>query len=109
MELTEVKKRLKTLGIPVAYYKFNTPQKLPFIVWHEDGARIEGADKMNLYRRVDIAIDLYSEKKELSIEKQIEDLFSDIPLDKTPDIDIPEENMFMTTYTFETIQKIAGG
>ncbi len=109
MELTEVLEKLNTLGIPVAYYKFNTPQKLPFVVYHEDGASIEGADKLNLYRRVDIAIDLYSDKKELSIEKQIEDLFSDIPLEKTPDIDIPDENMFMTTYTFETIQKIVGG
>ena len=109
MELTEIQKRLKTLDIPVAYYKFNTPQKLPFVVYYEDGASIEGADKLNLYRRADITITLYSAKKELSIEKQIEDLFSDIPLDKTPDIDIPDENMFMTSYTFETIQKIAGG
>lgn len=106
MELSEVYNRLKTLGIPVSYLRFNTPQELPFVVYYEDGASVEGADNLNLFRRVDITIALYCDKKTPKLERQIESLFPDIPLEKSPDIYLSDENMFMTEYTFETIQDI---
>ena len=37
MELSEITAKLKTIGIPVAYMKFSTPQKLPFMVYYESG------------------------------------------------------------------------
>lgn len=106
MELSEIYERLKTLGIPVTYLKFNTPQELPFAVYYESGASIEGADNLNLFRRVDITIALYCDKKTPSLERRLESLFPDIPLEKSADIYLSDENMFMTEYTLETIQDI---
>lgn len=106
MELSEINKRLKTLGIPVAYMKFSTPQKLPFLIYKEAGSEIIGADGYNMYRRVYISLELYSEKKDIKLERQIESLFRDIPIDKSPDIFLPDENMHEIEFSFETIQYI---
>lgn len=51
MELDEIYTKLKSLGVPVAYLKFNKPQKLPFVVYFEAGGDVEGADNFNLCRR----------------------------------------------------------
>lgn len=106
MELSEIYERLKTLDIPVTYLKFDTPQELPFVVYYESGASIEGADNLNLFRRVNITIALYCDKKTPKLERQIESLFPDIPLEKAPDAYLPDENMLMVEYTLETIQDI---
>lgn len=106
MELNEITARLKTIGIPVAYMKFSTPQKLPFMVYYESGTEIEGADELNLFRRTDITIELYCGKKMPDMERRIENLFPDIPIHKEADTYLPDEDMFMTAFTFETIQDI---
>ena len=106
MELSEITAKLKTIGIPVAYMKFSTPQKLPFMVYQESGSEIVGADNLNLYRRVDITIELYCSKKMPELERKIENLFPDIPIYKESDTYLPDEDMFMITFTFETIQDI---
>lgn len=106
MNLNEIYSKLKTLDVPVAYLKFNKPQKLPFIVYFEAGGRVEGADNFNLYRRKEIKIEIYSAKKDISIEEKVEKLFCDTELEKEVDTYLPDEEMFMTAYSFETIQKI---
>lgn len=106
MELDEIYAKLKTLGVPVAYLKFNKPQKLPFVVYFEAGGNVEGADNYNLYRRKTIKIEIYTAKKDVSLERKVEGLFRDIELDKDVDTYLPDEEMFMTAYTFEIIQKI---
>ena len=108
MELNEISKKLETIGIPVAYLKFTKPQKLPFIVFFESGTEIEGADSLNLYRRVDINIELYSDSKPkgIKIERKIESLFSDTPIHKDGDVYLPDEEMYMTSFSFETIQSL---
>lgn len=106
MELSEIYEKLCTLDIPVAYLKFNKPQKLPFAVYYENGTDIKGADTLNLYRDVTITIELYSEKKNTQLERRIENLFSDREITKYADIFIKDENMFMTAFSFDTIQYI---
>ncbi|MBQ8297348.1 MAG: hypothetical protein IJX77_06160 [Ruminococcus sp.] len=104
MELKEIAQRLSTLKIPVAYSVFNTPQKLPFVVYYESGADIQGADTYNLYRDAEIRICLYCDKKDIALERRLEELFRDVELDKT-EIYIPEEKMLEIAYSFDTIQK----
>lgn len=106
MIIETILERLESLGIPVAYYKFNKPQKLPFCVFFEYGAEIKGADNYNLYRETEIRIELYYDKKSPELEHKIENLFRDRELEKTADIYIKDENMFMTAYTFTTYQEI---
>lgn len=106
MELDELYSKLIALGIPVAYLKFNNSQSLPFIVYFEAGTEIKGADTFNLYREVTINIELYCKKKEVQLERKIENLFRDVEITKQMDTYIKEENMLMTAYSFKTIQSI---
>ena len=106
MELSEIKSKLDTLGIPVAYLCFKKPQTLPYAVYYEAGAEIEGADDYNLYRDVTINIELYCEEKSPQIERQVENLFRDREIAKTTDTYLKDEKMFMITFTFDTIQSI---
>ena len=106
MELTEIYEKLRTLGIPVAYLKFDKPQKLPFIAYFEAGTEVQGADNYNLYRRTEIRIELYSEKKNPELERKIESLFRSVEIEKDGDTYLEDENMFMTVFSFETIQKM---
>ena len=106
MELSEIYEKLCTLGIPVAYLQFNKPQKLPFIAYFEAGTEIQGADNYNLYRRVTIRIELYTEKKNPDLERKIESLFRSVEIEKDGDTYLKNENMFMTVFSFETIQKM---
>ncbi len=106
MELKEIAQRLEQLGMPVAYYIFDKPQNLPFVVYYESGADIQGADNYNLYRDAEIRISLYCKKKDIHLERRLEGLFRDTELDKT-EIYIPEEKMYEITYSLVTIQKVS--
>lgn len=106
MELSEIYEKLCTLGIPVAYLQFSKPQKLPFIAYLEAGTEIQGADNYNLYRRTEIRIELYSEKKNPDLERKIENLFRNVEIEKDGDTYLENENMFLTVFSFETIQKM---
>lgn len=106
MELEEIYERLNKLEIPVAYLKFNTPQKLPFCAYFEADGQIDGADNCTLYRRKKIVVELYAEKKDVKLERKFENLFREFELDKAVDTYLKDENMFMVAYTFEIIQKI---
>lgn len=106
MSLEEIYEKLCMLGIPVAYLQFSKPQKLPFIAYLEARTEIQGADNYNLYRRTRIRIELYSEKKNPELERKIESLFRTVEITKDGDIYLENENMFMTVFSFETIQKM---
>ena len=106
MELNEIYTKLKALKIPVAYLKFNKPQQLPFAVYYESGTEIKGADNYNLYRDVTITIELYTELKQPQLERQIEALFRDREIEKSSDTYLKEEDMYMTVFSFDTIQYI---
>lgn len=106
MELDEIFSRLKTLGIPVAYLRFSKPQVLPFAVYYEAATEIRGADNYNLFREVTINIELYCKMKQPELERRIESLFIDREINKASDIYLKDEDMQMTTFSFDTIQYI---
>lgn len=107
MELNEIVKRLKTLDIPTAYLKFNKPQKLPFAVYYEKSAEINGADNYNLYRKCQIIVEIYSSARDIPLENRFETAFRDVELDKVCAY-LKDENMHMTAYSFNIIQKYGG-
>lgn len=106
MELNEIYAKLKTIGIPIAYLKFDKPQKLPFAVYYESGTGIKGADNYNLYRELTITVELYTNKKDTRLERAVENLFRDREITKYSDAYLKDEDMFMTVFSFDTIQYI---
>lgn len=107
MELKEIAKRLETLEIPTAYLKFTKPQKLPFQVYYEKSAEIKGADNYNLYRNCEIIIEIYTAGRDIALERRLESAFRDVQLDKICAY-LKDEDMHMTAYSFNTIQKTGG-
>ncbi len=106
MTLDEIYSKLKSLNIPVAYLQFQKPQKLPFIAYYESHTVVKGADNYNLFRITEIKIELYSDKKNPDLERKIENLFFNVEIEKSMDSYIKDENMFLTVFSFETVQKI---
>ncbi len=103
MELKEIYSKLQQLGIPVAYQHFDKPQKLPYAVYYEAGGTVEGADGYNLFRRTNIVVELYTARKDIRLERHLEELFRELPLEKEADTFLKDENMHMTAYEFENI------
>lgn len=105
----EIHKLLASLGIPVAYLKFDEPQKPPFVVWFETGADIHGADGMNMLEEKTIRIELYCSKKDPELERRTEELFSDTELSRDTDIYIESENLIESVFEFDIINKLKKG
>lgn len=106
MELSEIREKLLTLDLPVAYLRFKSAQKLPYIVYYESNTEITGADNYNLYRDVEITIELYIENKDPQLERRLENLFREVEIEKGGDTAIEGEEMILTVFSFRTIQKI---
>ena len=104
MTLQETYARLQTLGIPVAYRVFKSAQEPQFLVYYLDNSRKHGADSLNLISDDNIIIELYTDSKNIALEKQIESLFSDVELSKIESW-IEDENLLMIAYEFTTINK----
>ena len=60
---------------------------------------------MNLLRKRNVVINLFTKKKEPELEVQIEKLINDFETDVS-EIYILDEDLVMITYKFETIEKI---
>lgn len=106
MELEEIYSKLTALNIPVAYLMFRRPQELPFMVYYEGGTEIRGADGYNMIRITTINIELYTEAKMPELERRIEQMFRDVEINKYADVYLKDEDMFMTAFSFDTIQYI---
>ena len=105
MTLIDVYTRLQTLDVPVTYMAFKSAQSPPYIVYYESGANFHGSDEKNYIKDMTVVIELYSESKDMALEKQIESLYSDVELNKSEDVWIEDEQLIMTRYEFTTINK----
>lgn len=76
---------LKTLNVPVAYDHFNSNKTVnpPFIVYREQVPNTFKADDKTYYRPYNFEIELITEKKDITLEKSVEDLLTNnnIPYD----------------------------
>ena len=100
MTLTEVKDRLMTTGLPVAYNAFQSEQALPFIVYQNPGEDQFGADGKVYYSAHEIRIELYTELRDTASEALIENAFSDVFFEKST-IYIDTEKCYETIYELE--------
>lgn len=111
MSILELVQALTTLKYPLAYLQFKTnentpPPTIPFIVWLENDSNNVAADN-KVYKKVkNYTIELYTENKDLKVEKQIEDLLDgrSIYYD-TSDFYIEKENLLQRSYYVTLVEK----
>lgn len=93
---------LKTLSIPVAYDHFDSNKKIvpPFVVYRETVPEMFNAENITYYRPYNFEIELVTEKKDIAIEKNIEDLLTNnkIPYEITDPIWDEDERIYHSFY-----------
>ncbi len=98
MEHKDIYDLLKTLNIPVAYDHFNNEQKVipPFVAYRELSPETFKADGKTYYRPYEFEIELVTEKKDVALEKTIEELLTtnNIPYDKSDEVWDSDEKIY---------------
>lgn len=100
MTLQDVYIRLRSTGIPVAFYAFQSRQNPPFIVYLTEGDSNFSADGRVYFSAHKIRVELYTREKDLSAEAAVEAAFSDIFYTKDQ-IFIDSEGVYETIYEME--------
>ena len=93
---------LKTLNIPVAYDHFDYNKKIqpPFIEYREVSSSTFKADGITYYRPYEFEIELVTEKKDVSLQEQIETLLTNnkIPYNMDDEVWDDEEKIYHNFY-----------
>ena len=100
MKFNEVFGLLKQLNIPVAYDHFDSPPSIPFITYSDSGSNHVYADNSVYKKQLFAEVELYTDKKDLSIEDQLEDLLDEreIVYSSYPTIWIDSEKLYQKIY-----------
>lgn len=105
MSLTELTTMLRSItgfSNKVAYRQFRegSAQNLPFIVYYVEGSDNFLADGKVYLPRQNVAIELYTQEKDVTTEALLEEKLNDnnIPWEKDEDY-IDSEHMYMITYS----------
>jgi hypothetical protein len=80
MTETELFTELKSLGLPVVYGEFSTPQTPPFITYQFTNAEDINADNQNFVEISNFQVELYTTKKSPATEKLLQDKFKTLKL-----------------------------
>lgn len=102
MEHKDIYDLLKTLDIPVAYDHFDSNKNInpPFIVYREISPDTFKADGITYYRPYEFEIELVTEKKNVALEKTIEELLTNnkIPYDVESEVWDEDEKIYHNFY-----------
>lgn len=80
MTQTELFQALKSLGLPVAYGEFTSPQTPPFITYQFAYSGDIMADNQNYIEAGYFQVELYTAKKDPATEKLVEDKLKELRL-----------------------------
>lgn len=80
MTQTELYQALKSLGMPVAYGEFTSPQTPPFITYQYAYSGDMIADNQNYVEAGYFQVELYTAEKEPAVEKLVEDKLKELRL-----------------------------
>ena len=99
MHLGEFKQILEQSKLPVAYSHFKKAQELPYIIYFVTDNEDLLADNQNYYDFINIAVELYSDDKDPSLEMKLQKLFAEneIVYRKSETV-IQDENMYEVIY-----------
>lgn len=102
MKHKDVYDLLKTLNIPVAYNHFDSNKTInpPFVVYREVAPETFKADGITYYRPYNFEIELITEKKDVVLEKTIEELLTNnnIPYDIDSEVWDEDEKIYHNFY-----------
>ena len=104
MTIIELKAKLETIGVPIAYRVFKENVKLPFIVFYQDDTDITASDGGIKYKQdCDYVVELYTDDKAIELERKLENLLCyDLTKNETY---IEEDKMYMIKYEFSEVKK----
>lgn len=88
----------------LAYDHFTTPQALPFACYTYD-SDTDGADDYKGIEWIDFTLELYSDPRDIPLERKILVAFDDIELRTSSDY-IEAERMYITTFRFRFPYKL---
>ena len=102
MEHKDIYDLLKTLDIPVAYDHFDSNKNVnpPFIAYREISPDTFKADGITYYRPYEFEIELVTEKKDVALEKAIEELLTNnkIPYDVENEVWDEDQKIYHNFY-----------
>lgn len=104
MKLKDIKTRLDSVGIPIAYHHFNKPTQPPFLLYEEDGAESISSDAHNHGAFLDVSVRLVTVNKDLALERKIESAIDGLAYGRTS-LWLDSEKIYETTYTFTISNK----
>lgn len=102
MSIQDTMKKVEKQGkIPVAYGRFKTIQKPPFLVYLGDGQTNVEGDDTYVHSVPDYQIEYYFREKDEETEAAIEQILLDdgYLYEKSPDAYIEEEDLWVVYYT----------
>lgn len=103
MELTEFASLLETeTKLPVAYHHYDDPPTLPYLIYYVMDREDVRADDTTFVKVNELAVELYSEHKDLSAEQAIESFFDSHEIGYlTQETYLDDEKMYERIYTLE--------
>lgn len=93
-------KLLEPLGKPVGYFVNPKPGEVPFIVYYGAGSNNFKADNVVYSKEDHWNIELYVDKKDVTLEERLEKLLDDAEIvwEKGSDVYIDTEKVFLIPY-----------
>jgi hypothetical protein len=104
MTFKQLNTLLKSTGYPVAYYQFEKPPNIPFIVYMDGGSDVYGDDFSNKITVQNYVVELYTDKKDLTAEGKVESVLNFTGFNKSENY-IDSEKLYQIVYEFTTTEK----
>lgn len=76
MTVEELYLILKELNLPLSYHHFKTPQQPPYLIYLLEDTHNFGADDKVYHQIENLVVELYTPKKDIILEKNLEALLS---------------------------------
>lgn len=103
--ISDIYAKLKTIGVPVAYRAFKKPQSPPFVVYYQENEIQDGYDGKNVIGEGVIIVELYTDKKDLSMESTMDKLLQEHSVQKYETY-IDSERLYQMVYQIGYIEKL---
>lgn len=106
MTRQQIKTMLDSYGLPYAYHHFAEGEapSLPFVVYYFPDSNNFAADDTVYHKALDLNIELYSKKRDLDKEWQLEDeLYLYDLFWQKHEVYIESEKMYMVRYEMEAV------
>ena len=104
-DYADIEALMNTCGFPHQEGDFRKSVQCPYVAWFRSKERAEGADGKAVFTRVEMAVELYTNKGDTTSEATLESWFrsNDIIYDKSERVFISDQNYYETVYEFELI------